>query len=89
MPGDPTKSRINNVLAILSDNESMDMLEQQFPGTLTMAKELHLFAYPTFIPSYLNWLNSPLDFDVHGPRLLWAQGYSETIFAIVDAVRKV
>ena len=56
-----------------------------------MAKKLKLI-YPelaTSIPTYLNWLNAPLDFGVDGPRFLTLKAESETIFAIVDAVREV
>ena len=65
--------------------------EQRFPGTLALAKELHLqlFQFDTQTASaLLDWLTVPQDFDVDGPRFL-------TVFTtlkidpIVDAVRKV
>ena len=68
----------------------LNSFEQRFPGTLALSKELELmFAQPAFIPSYLNWLNAPLDFNLYGPRFLWTIANLKTILAIVDAVRKV
>ena len=81
-----------SIRKIRCSNECIQFLEQHFNGTLAMAKEMILSgnAKPAFIPAYLNWLNAPFGFDgVHGPRCLKMFANSKTIFAIVDAVRKV
>ena len=78
-----------------NSNKEIHMLEQHFPGTLGRAKEL---AFPPWarelvaeadIPAYLDWLNAPLDFAVHGPRFLKCRPELATANAIVDAVRQV
>jgi hypothetical protein len=79
-----------SIRGIRCNSDGIEMLEQQFPGTLARAKELDLiYPEPISIPACLNWLNAPLDFHVHGPRLLRAFAEATTISAIVDAVRKV
>ena len=67
----------------------MAFLERKFPGTLALAKELDIFyALPDSIPTYLNWLCAPQDFDRHGPRFLHIFIMPQ-IPDIVAAVRQV
>ena len=87
---------IGSIRAIKCDNdECMEFLERHFPDILAQAKELDLKLIagpaPAFIPACLNWLNAPLDFDVHGPRLLKIEADSDfsTIIAIVNIVSQV
>ena len=70
-------------------NQRIGFLEQHCSGILALAKELHLYdhAKTAFIPAYLRWLNTPRDFD--GPRFLATFARSETIFAMIEAVRQV
>ena len=75
-----------SIRGIECNHTGLEVLEQQFPGTLAMARELDLhIAKRAFIPTYLSWLNAP----VHGPRFLKISAGSKAIFAIVDAVHKV
>ena len=81
---------LGSIRGINCDNDGLGLLEQQFSGTLAQAKELDLFKpKPASIPTCLDWLDAPLDFHMLGPRLLRAYAEATTIFAIVDAVRKV
>ena len=82
--------KLGSIHEICCDNDDIKLLEQHYPGTLALAKELVLVAEPAFIPAYLDWLNAPLDCVEHGrPRLLVMGAESETIHAIVEAVRTV
>ena len=75
-----------------SDGMEMESFEQRFPETLALAKELWLYKFDTrlaSIPALLNWLTAPQNFDVDGPRFLSVDSNVKTIFAFVDAVRKV
>ena len=73
--------------------EHIRYLEQHFPGTLALAKELELgFAGPACIPEYFDWLSAPQDFDQHGPKFLkLMDSYCPQTghVAIIDTVRKV
>ena len=82
---------LGSIRGICCFNDGVELLEQHFPGTLALAKELRLACpKPASIPTYLNWLDVPQNFGEHGPRFLWAHGCSETLsIAIMDAVRKV
>ena len=82
---------LDTIRAIRCENDCMELLEVFFPGTLPLAKELDLSdnAEPAYIPTYLKWLNAPQDFALHGPRFLKINAKSETITAIIDAIRKV
>ena len=81
---------IGSIRGIGGEDECIKTLEQHFPGTLALARELDLVVGPAFIPTALvNWLNTPLDFDVHGPRFLRIVAQSKVIFAILDPVREV
>ena len=70
----------------------LELLERHFPGILALAKELDLGLLddPTSIPTYLSWLNAPLNFDQHGPRFLKICARSYINFApLINALRKV
>ena len=81
---------VGSIQGIRCSNECLEFSEQHFPGTMALAKELELaYPEPAAIPSYLDWLRAPQDFHMLGPRFLYVETNSETIFAIVDAVRQV
>ena len=83
---------IDSIRQISCADCCLELLERHFPGTLALAKELDLGLpdEPASIPTYLRWLNAPLDFDQHGPRFLKLYAQSYTNFApLVDALRKV
>jgi hypothetical protein len=77
-----------SIRGIECNHTELEVLEEHFPGTLALASELDLFtAKPAFIPTYLDWLNAPLG--VPGPRFLKISTCANTIFAIIDQIRKV
>ena len=80
---------VASICGICCDNDGVRLLEQHYPGTLALAKELELSADPASIPAYLDWMSVPLDFDQYAPKFLIFYGKSETIHAIVEAVRTV
>ena len=80
---------VGSIRGIHCNDIGFGLLDQHFPGTLAATNKLDLFINePASIPACLDWLGAPQDFDVHGPKFLRASADSETIFAIVDAVRK-
>ena len=80
---------LNSIRRIKCNYYCLELLEQYFPGTLTLAKELVLSCpEPASIPTCLNWLSAPLDYEQQEPKFLWAYADSQTNFTIVDAVRK-
>ena len=82
------KGKTHKILSDFFPNKSQFI--QQFLAALERAKELDLgFFEHQDIPTYLDWLSAPLDFDLDRPRFLKIDAYSDTIIALVDAVREV
>ena len=62
---------LGSIRGIFCDSNCVELLERDFPGTLAPLKELLLNDLaPALIPSYLNWLNTPLDSNLDGPKLM-------------------